>query len=766
MMIEESETPDAGSPSDAGSDVLAARRARHADPAVIRRAEAAEAVARNLETHLAALEQRIEEIGRERERVAQQLTERESDVRSVKQREYAEQQLRVEAEERGERLQREMRAEIQELRTRLEDTERHVGELSAELSQLRERDARLTPIVRELMEVAAGLRAGFERELTALREELQQQVIWERETYVRELTAMGARMEDLRFELTRTAADLRAQLSAEPLEESLLQHTTEPQSEREAAHRREMADALVAAVDRLRARVAEVKEAEQAEEAQPETSAHIEAPPPETVQRAEPAEQDSKPDVAWTPSEQSSNPSEPAIAFKPSPFIAEVPEERPSAATPPPLERSSDEPPEQPAPVLESPAPAAPGPAAPAVWPPVGDPPAIKSPAVEEPALVEPTVVEPSAVEEPALVEPAVVEPEVVESEVVEPVVVEPSVVEEPAVEEPVERVVSEEPVVLEPSAEESSAEEPVLAAEPPVFEQEQRADGLAAPIAAADRLAPVEPEVAGLGPNGTVSAKAVSSGPVALQSRPLSVPEKRISWLAPAIRKLAAERDAKLAAELVIELIPAQRETVNGSLNYEIKIGELGTFYVTLDPGQATISREPRGSVDFSLEGPVGAFSELAAGGTSRRQAGLRIRKGRRSARRFLKTRRRPVALADLASAGVDVWPGLLLLAMGEAIDPSWTSGRRFELAFAIQDTSDVVIYVRVRDGEPVLVSRTATGQPVATISLSGHALICLLAGTQAPPEHTMLVTGDATSVDMFLQWTARAQGLTVTAS
>ncbi|HEY5287124.1 MAG TPA: hypothetical protein VIJ50_08475, partial [Solirubrobacteraceae bacterium] len=271
MMIEESETPDMPGQSDATPDVLAARRARRAeagDPVIARRAEAAEAAVRNLETHLAALEQRLEEVGRERERIAQQLMERESDVRGAKQREYAEQQLRVEAEERGERLQREMRGQIQELSNRLEETERDVRELSNELSQLRERDARLTPIVRELMDVASGLRAGFERELTALREELQQQVVWERETYVRELTAMGARMEDLRFELTRTADDLRAQLN-EPIDPALLQHTTEPESEREAIHRREMADALVAAVERLRARVAEVKEAEADEEQQP-----------------------------------------------------------------------------------------------------------------------------------------------------------------------------------------------------------------------------------------------------------------------------------------------------------------------------------------------------------------------------------------------------------------------------------------------------------------------------------------------------------------
>jgi hypothetical protein len=658
MMIEESETPDVGSKPDAAGDVLAERRARHADPAVIRRAEAAEAVARNLETHLAALEQRIEEVGRERERVAQQLTERESDVRSVKQREYAEQQLRVEAEERSERLQREMRTQIQELSGRLEETERHVRELSAELAQLRERDARLTPIVRELMDVAAGLRAGFERELTTLREELQQQVVWERETYVRELTAMGARMEDLRFELTRTAADLRAQLN-EPLDASLLQHTTEPDSEREAAHRREMADALVAAVERLRARVAEVKEAE--------TQETVEEPP----------------------------------TFEESPASAAV---------------------------IETPA------------------------AVEEAETIEEPVEEPETAEEPAAeheTAPVEEEPTLVEEE--EPV----SVEEEPVSveEEPVS--VEEEPVSVE--------EEPVSVEEEPVSVEDSRDLGLAAPVAAADRLAPVEPPAEGLGPGATVAAKAVATGPIALQSRLLSVPEKRTSWLAPAIRRLAAQRDAKLAAELVIELIPAQREIVEGPVNYEIKIGELGAFYVTLEPGTATIAREPRGSIDFSLEGPVAAFSELAAGGASRRHPGLRIRKGKRLARRFLKLRRRPIALADLATAGVDVWPGLLLLAMAEAIDPSWTAGRRFELAFEIEETSGIVIYVRVCDAEPIVVSRTSAGQPVATISLSGHALVCLLAGTQPPPEHRTLVTGDVTSVDMFLQWTARAQGLSV---
>jgi hypothetical protein len=739
MMIEESETPGVGSPSDAAADVLAERRARHADPAVIRRAEAAEAAVRNLETHLAALERRLEEVGRERERISQQLSERESDVREVKQREYGEQQLRVEAEERAERIQHELRVEIQELGRRIDDTERQARELSAELDQLRERDAKLAPIVGELMGVATKLRSGFEREFTALREEFQRQVIWERETYVRELTAMGARMEDLRFELTRTADDLRAQLAAEPTGSSLLEHTTEPDSEREAAHRREMADALVAAVERLRARVAEVKQAETVESAhQVESTRPVESARP--VEFAQPVES-ARPAVEQSVVEPTVVVEEPAVESS----VAQPP----LAGAPAVGNYTGYRPAEEPA--LQTPV--------------VTNEPVVEKQPPAEPLVGEAAVdeVDELAVEQPIVEEP-VADEHVAEGSVVDGLVAEAPVVEKPVVEKPVvEAPVVEEPVRDESLVDEAMVEQSVAdgspSAEPTVED---------VGLGAGHRAEPPAPHspLSDLGPSGMVSAKIVTSEPVALQPRLMSVPEKRISWLAPAIRGLAAQRDAKLAAELVIELLPAQRQIVEGQLNYEIKVEELGAFYVALDPSSAVISREPRGSVDFSLEGSVAAFSELAAGGTSRRHRGLRIRKGRSRARKLLKARRRPIALADLAAGEVDVWPGLLLLVMAEAIDPSWTTGRRFELAFDIKDAAGVLIYVRVCDGEPIQVSRTAVGQPVATISLSGHALICLLAGTQAPAEHRALVRGDATSVDMFLQWTARAQGLSAATS
>jgi hypothetical protein len=847
MMIEESETPGVGSQSDASADVLAARRARRAeagDPVVVRRAEAAEAAIRNLETHLAALEQRLEEVGSERERIAQQLTEREREVRSVKQREYAEQQLRVEAEERGERAQREMRAQMQELHRRLDETEQRARELAAELEdvrrelseahqamalgerlrerseelrerlvalegrftemqrevaverearehaerelvQLRERDARLTPLVCELMEVASELRVSFERELAELRDELQRQVIWERETYVRELTAMGARMEDLRFELTRTAADLRTQLSAEPAAESLLHHTIAPESEREAAHRQEMADALVVAVERLRARVAEVKEIEQAESrtrptrTEPPTQPVAEPPtqpvaePPTQPVAESPAQPIAEPDVVWT-SPASGPAPPPAASFTPTSIPTPTPTPAPAAggasvvwtapAGPVGQEESVLEP-EQPAAHIPT-DPVAPSYSAPVEEPetpfespaafkplgeqpvPVETPPPFQPPVTFKPLKDEPTPVggpeEPAPVEGPAVFVQPAQEPAAVEA----PTPVEqPSPVPSPQVEsESTSETLEEEPPVEE---ELLAAEESVAVAAPAAVEHSE-------PFVDSP---PNDPDV-----GVALAARSVTPEPVVLQQRPLSIPEesRRISWLAPAIRRLAEQRDAKLAAELVIELLPAQRQVVDGALGYEIKIDELGTFYVTLEPSRGTVSREgSTATVDFSLEGSAAALSELAGGGASRRQPGLRIRKGRRRARRLLKARRRPLALADLANAGIDMWPGLLLLAMAEAIDPSWTAGRRFELAFEILDSSGVVIYVRICDGEPILVSRTATGKPVANVSVTEHGLMCLLGGTPAPPEDNVLLRGDATSVEMFLQWTARAQGL-----
>jgi hypothetical protein len=240
---------------------------------------------------------------------------------------------------------------------------------------------------------------------------------------------------------------------------------------------------------------------------------------------------------------------------------------------------------------------------------------------------------------------------------------------------------------------------------------------------------------------------------------------------LATSIRQIAEHSDARLAGELICELLPAQCQLVKGPLAYVLKIDELGEVHVRLDGAPASVKRvSPQtplppvgwGKPAFSLEGPAAAFAELAAGGTRRRRSGLRVHGSRRGVRRLLAARRTPLALYDLVEADIRVWPGLLLLALSAAVDPEWTRGQHFVIAFAVEGQPSAVLYVQVRDGEALAVARVRGEQPVSTVHLSERGFMCLFAGAPLPAGETVLVEGPARPLDLLLGWSDRAQGLT----
>jgi len=170
-------------------DLLAERRARRTaesgEHALMLRAEAAEATVRTLETHVASLQQRLGDAEQEGRRIFDLLgAERaprpggrsdfvqppspsrdatlERELQRASQREYAEQRLRVEAEDRSAEVQRESRAEIERLRRRLGASEREAEALGA----------RLEVVERELAEAeqaAATERAALLRAERALK---------------------------------------------------------------------------------------------------------------------------------------------------------------------------------------------------------------------------------------------------------------------------------------------------------------------------------------------------------------------------------------------------------------------------------------------------------------------------------------------------------------------------------------------------------------------------------------------------------------------
>ncbi len=287
VMAEGSETPNGeqgpGPPRRGEGDLFAERRARRAaesgEVALTRRAEAAEATLQTLERHVASLQQRLREAEDEHVRLDELLEaeraaahEREHELRRVKQREYAEQQLRVEAEDRlshvsavGVQLERESRAEIEQLSARVSASEDEARELARRLEGLQRQLA-------EAEQQAAAERVAVRRseqdlqarmndlELRAL--EIQRGLEDERGARERsERLLEGMREGHRRIELlVGEMKGIVARVSAALATEERTRPARQPaEAVVEEARGAEMADALAAAVERLRARAETVE---------------------------------------------------------------------------------------------------------------------------------------------------------------------------------------------------------------------------------------------------------------------------------------------------------------------------------------------------------------------------------------------------------------------------------------------------------------------------------------------------------------------------
>ncbi|HEY7932931.1 MAG TPA: hypothetical protein VID48_03820 [Solirubrobacteraceae bacterium] len=734
-MVEENETPDASlGHGDVERDLLAQRRARRAessDPGMIRRAEAAEATVHTLETQVLSLQQRLQEATDEQRRVGEQLAERELEVRRVKQREYAEQQLRVEAEDRCERAVREKRAEIEELHRRLSTSERSARELADQLEEVRrelaeaqhaavaervaighdeqqlaDREADLDRRERALeqarveVEQRLGAARDFEQRARAIREQAEQRRDM-LSTRLTELESQAAEVqlqiqseravrESQELNLGRTEEGRAAlQLLVDELEQTAQQLGGAIEQERAT-----LQSQLQHQRDQLRAEhVSELQH--QSDRLRAEHSAELHSLSEHASQLQRQREQL---DAQHTGELAQMRARVSELEQELERTAAEL-HSRPALSIEPP-----DQLPEETAPPIDS---------------------------TDEQRKQEMTEALAAAVERLRT------------------------------------RVANTGEHEHDPQPSQSSLaspEQPELSTQPqpPVAAPQPPHDPPVAPdqAPAADFLTH-EPAVPPQ-PSSAATAPEPSEG---FTARVLQAPDRRRSWLSPALRSVAEKRDAKLAGELIVELLVAQRLVVEQPITYVAEIDELGSFCVKLDGAQSKVEKvsSPTSDekIDFLLKGPAAGFSELAGGGTGWRLPGLKVRGGKRAAKQLRLARRAPVTLADLAGAGVRIWPGLLLLAMAEAIDPAWTKDHRFVLDFQITGEQTVSIYVCVSDGEPVRITRTCEEQPGATVAVSELSLLCLLAAVPIPHQEHLQTTGEAGLLRTFLEWTDRSQGL-----
>ena len=245
----------------------------------MRRAEAAEATVQTLQTHLSSLQQRLREAEEICRHSAQRLAASENELRRVKQQEYAEQQLRVEAERAlAAALDRSSdgalaRSEVvQRLQARVAEVERRAAHLAEEIESERRARERL------------------ERELEAMRESHAAMAVTVSELEGRRPQAARRRG----FFSSSSSSLLLPPLPPPPLTGRSRQPASVPAATAQApsqARREEMTDALVAAEERLRARAEETSPPPQAPEeasisATPSADPRIASTPPAGAQPA------------------------------------------------------------------------------------------------------------------------------------------------------------------------------------------------------------------------------------------------------------------------------------------------------------------------------------------------------------------------------------------------------------------------------------------------------------------------------------------------
>jgi hypothetical protein len=222
--------------------------------------------------------------------------------------------------------------------------------------------------------------------------------------------------------------------------------------------------------------------------------------------------------------------------------------------------------------------------------------------------------------------------------------------------------------------------------------------------------------------------------------------------WLRDALVGLAREEPAS-AELMLLALLRAQGGTLRHSLTYDLAVEAGGVHRVVIGPDGVfvtALAEDPKPQARVS--GSVAALAPLATGGAARRLPGTSI-SGRRALRRLIRTRRRPVGLQDLVTARPPITPDVVLTLLARTVPPSWAAGRPLTVDVAVQEgevwrlSSSIEGVLSVAPAEDEAV-------PDATLHTTPTGLLAVLAGTAFAS-----VEGNVDAARTVLSWLHRAQ-------
>jgi ribonucleoside-diphosphate reductase beta chain len=235
------------------------------------------------------------------------------------------------------------------------------------------------------------------------------------------------------------------------------------------------------------------------------------------------------------------------------------------------------------------------------------------------------------------------------------------------------------------------------------------------------------------------------------------------------ALRRMA-ESEPELAARLILQSLPAAAGKLPEGMSYRLELDGLGAWTVSSLGGRAKVAEVLAGA---DLNGEAFAISTdaetLAKVASGRSPVGplmsgrLKLR-GRRRKALALRRLEADAGPRELARLGQRVDADLVFRSLAYAIEPEWTRGHRFTVAYELVGEGGGTWRVEVDDGK-LRVERGLGEDPDAIVRIRYTDWLALLAGELTPPEAMRLgkteVEGSIPPVTRLGRWIDRAEGI-----
>ncbi len=230
------------------------------------------------------------------------------------------------------------------------------------------------------------------------------------------------------------------------------------------------------------------------------------------------------------------------------------------------------------------------------------------------------------------------------------------------------------------------------------------------------------------------------------------------------------AESDPDLAARLIVQSLPVAAAKLPDGMSYRLELDGVGAWTVSSLGGRAKVAEVLAGA---DLNGETFAISTdaetLARVASGRNPVGplmngrLKLR-GRRRKALALRKLDPEAGPRELARLGHPVDPDLVFRSLAYAIEPEWTRGHGFTVAYELVGEGGGAWRVEVDDGA-VRVERGLGEDPDALVRLRYTDWLELLSGELTPPDAMRLgkteVEGSIPPVTLLGRWIDRAAGI-----